>query len=79
MAEVKKIGAQTGGRTLLFGGGLFIVAGVVTLLGLDRSLPVDAGYALIGLFMILVAVPAFIYSWREVTHSRALPENTATD
>lgn len=73
-AEVKKIGAQTGGRTLFFGGLLFIVAGVITLLGLDRSLPFDAGYAIIGLFMIMVAVPAFIYSWREVIRTRTLPE-----
>jgi hypothetical protein len=77
--EVKKIGAQTGGRTLFFGGVLFIAAGVVTLLGLDRSLPIDAGYALIGLFMIMVAVPAFIYSWREVVRSRALPGESQKD
>jgi hypothetical protein len=77
-AEVKKIGAQTGGRTLFFGGGLFIIAGVLTLFGLDRSLPIDAGYALIGLFMLIVAVPAFIYSWREVVRSRELPHGTPT-
>lgn len=64
--QIKRIGAQTGGRTLLFGGLLFIVFGGITLLGLDRFFPVDSGYVLIGLFMVMIAVPAFIYSWREV-------------
>ncbi len=69
-AEIKRIGAQTGGRTLFFGGILFAAAGVFTLVGLDRSLPVDTGYALIGLFMIVVAIPAFVYSLKEVLAAR---------
>jgi len=68
--EVKRIGAKTGGRTLFFGGLLFSVAGVVTLLKLDRHLPVDMGYVLIGLFMLIVAVPACVYSWKEVMAAR---------
>jgi len=68
--EIKRLGAQTGGRTLFFGGLLFGVAGVSTLLGLDRYLPVEKGNMLIGLFMIGVAIPAFIYSLREVLHIR---------
>ena len=64
--EIKRIGGQTGGRTLFFGGLLFGAAGIVTLLGLDRNLPIDPGYALIGLFMIVIAIPAFIYSLKEV-------------
>ncbi|MCL4512144.1 MAG: hypothetical protein M1470_13975 [Bacteroidetes bacterium] len=68
--EIKRIGAQTGGRTLFFGGLLFGVFGVVTLLGLDRNLPVDAGYVLIGLFMIIIAVPAFVYTLKEVLAAR---------
>lgn len=68
--EVARIGTQTGGRTLLFGGLLFAAAGAATLLGLDRNLPVDTGYVLVGLFMILIAVPAFIYSLREVQQAR---------
>jgi hypothetical protein len=68
--EVKRIGSQTGGRTLFFGGLLFAAAGVVTLLGLTRHLPVDAGYIFIGLFMIIVAVPAFVYSLKEVLAAR---------
>jgi sulfite exporter TauE/SafE len=71
--EVKRIGSQTGGRTLFFGGLLFAVAGVVTLLGLTNHLPVDAGYLLIALFMIVVAVPAFVYSLKEVLAARKSP------
>jgi len=68
--EIKRIGAQTGGRTLFFGGLLFGVAGVATLLGLERYLPVDTGYLLIGLFMIIVTIPAFVHSWKEVLAAR---------
>lgn len=74
-AEIKRIGSQTGGRTLFFGGLLFLAFGAITLLGLDRQLPLDAGYLLIGIFMIAVAVPAFIYSWREVMRSRNEPRD----
>jgi hypothetical protein len=68
--EIRRIGAQTGGRTLFFGGMLFMIFGVVTLLGLDRNLPIDEGYFLIGLFMIIVAIPAFVYTLKEVRSSR---------
>lgn len=68
--EINRIGSQTGGRTLFFGGLLFAIFGVITLLGLDRGLPVDAGYVLIGLFMIVVAVPAFVYTLRQVLAER---------
>jgi hypothetical protein len=68
--EIKRIGSTTGGRTLFFGGLLFTVFGIAVLFGLDQYLPIDAGYALIVAFMIAVAVPAFVYSWREVTATR---------
>jgi hypothetical protein len=68
--EIKQIGAQTGGRTLFFGGLLFGLAGAAALLGLDRYLPVDSGYVLMGLFMVIVAIPAFVYSLREVLAKR---------
>jgi len=68
--EIRQIGSQTGGRTLLFGGLLFAFFGIVTLFGLDRHLPIDAGYVLIGLFMIVIAVPAFIYTLKEVLAER---------
>ncbi len=64
--EIQRIGALTGTRTLLFGGLLFILFGIASLFGIDRHLPADAGYFLITIFMIFVAVPAFIYSFKEV-------------
>jgi hypothetical protein len=52
------------------GGVLFGVAGVVNLLDLDRDLPLDMGYMIIGLFMLIVATPSFFYSWKEVKVAR---------
>ncbi len=68
--EIRQIGGQTGGRTLLFGGLLFGLAGVVSLLGWDRFLPIDMGYALVALFLIAIAIPAFVYSVRQVLSVR---------
>jgi hypothetical protein len=68
--EIKRIGAQTGGRTLLFGGLLFAVAGALNLLNMERYLPVDVGALLIGLFMAGVALPVLIYSWKDVIAAR---------
>ncbi|MDA8422383.1 MAG: sulfite exporter TauE/SafE family protein [Nitrospiraceae bacterium] len=70
--EIKRIGSQTGGRTLFFGGILFGVAGVVALTGLDRYLPFASDYAFITLFMIMVAIPALMYSVKEVLATRKL-------
>jgi hypothetical protein len=33
-------------------------------------LPVDTGYLLIALFMLVVAIPSFVYSWKEVLAAR---------
>jgi hypothetical protein len=68
--EVKRIGAQTGGRTLFFGGLLFGLAGVCVLANVQRHLPLDLGTILMGLFVMGVAVPALVYSWREVVAAR---------
>ncbi len=70
--EVKRIGSQTGGRTLFFGGILFGAAGVAAVTGLDRYLPLASDYAFIALFMIIVAIPAFVYSLKEVLAARKL-------
>jgi hypothetical protein len=74
--EVKQIGVQTGGRTLFFGGLLFGAAGVVTLLGLDRYAPVDTGYLLIGVFLIAIVIPAFVYT---LSHVLAARKTSAVD
>lgn len=68
--DIKRLGTQTGGRTLFFGGMLFGMAGIAALMGLDRYSPIDPGYLLIGLFMVFVAVPAFLFSLREVLSVR---------
>ena len=68
--EITRIGTDTGARTLFYGGLLFMLFGVATLLHWDAHLPIDAGYFLIGVFMAGVAVPAFIYSWRRVITAR---------
>jgi len=68
--EIKRIGSQTGGRTLFFGGLLFTLFGITTFLGWERFLPVDVGYVLVGLFMLGIAIPAFIYTLKEVLSAR---------
>ncbi|MEJ2634114.1 MAG: hypothetical protein P8184_02335 [Calditrichia bacterium] len=68
--EIKHIGSQTGGRILFFGGLLFLAFGIATLTGLAEHIPIDMGYIHIGLFMIIVAVPAFVYSVKEVLSAR---------
>ncbi len=73
--EIKRIGSQTAGRTLFFGGILFGAAGGAALAGLDRRLPVDPGYAVIALFMTAIAIPAFIYSLKEVLAARKSSEH----
>jgi hypothetical protein len=71
--EVRRVGAQTGGRTLFFGGLLFGAAGFADLGGLGRFVPFDMGYLVIGLFTVTVVIPAFVYSWKEVLRIRNLP------
>jgi len=75
--EIKRIGTQTGGRTLFFGGILFAFAGVCTLTGLARYLPIDPSNVVITLFIIIVAFPAFVYSLKEVLAVRKLSANKA--
>jgi len=70
--EIARIGSETAARTLFFGGLLFMAFGGLLLRGWTKHLPVnvDEGYILIGLFMVVIAIPAFIYSWRQVKASR---------
>ncbi len=70
-AQIRTIGSQTGGRTLFFGGLLFALAGALALSGLDRYVFLDSGQVLVGLFMAVVALPAFLYSFKEVRSARA--------
>lgn len=68
--QITRIGTETGSRTLFYGGLLFIVYGLATILGWTKRLPVGDDYFLIILFMIGIAVPAFIYSYRRAVTER---------
>ena len=68
--EIRVIGAKTGGRTLFYGGILFAAFGVLNLVRPAGVLPLESGYILISLFVFLVAIPAFAYSYREVIRAR---------
>jgi hypothetical protein len=70
--EVRRIGSQTGGRTLFFGGLLFGAAGIGAVTGLDHYLPFASDYAFMALFMIIVAIPAFVYSLKESLEARKI-------
>ena len=74
-AQIAQIGAETGARTLFYGGLLFVIFGLLTLL--IAEFPVKEGYVVITLFMIAVAVPALIYSWRRVLAARVDDGKTA--
>jgi sulfite exporter TauE/SafE len=67
--QIARIGLATGSRTLLYGGLLFIVFGGALLLGFGKYLP-GQDLLVIAAFTIGVALPAFIYSWREVMAAR---------
>jgi len=69
--QITRIGTETGARTLFYGGVLFILFGGATILRWTETIPVDEGYFLIILFMIGIAVPAFIYSYRRAVAVRA--------
>jgi sulfite exporter TauE/SafE len=68
--EITRIGSDTGARTLFYGGLVFAAFGMMDRLGWTKRLPVEEGYLLMGVFMGLIAVPAFIYSWRQVKAAR---------
>ncbi len=68
--DIKRIGGTTGGRTLFFGGLLFIIVGSLGILGIGVELPYVSDYTLITLFMVAVAIPAFVYSYREVVKAQ---------
>jgi len=62
--QITRIGTETGARTLFYGGLLFIIFGGAIILGSTKLLPVDEDHFLIIFFMVGIAAPAFIYSYR---------------
>ena len=69
-ADIKKIGTETGGRTLFFGGILFVIVGILTLMNIEIKLPFVSDYTLITVFMIGIAIPALVYSYREIVKAK---------
>lgn len=68
--QITRIGTETGARTLFYGGMLFIVFGIATILGWTKRLPIAEDSFLIIAFMVGIAVPAFIYSYRRALIER---------
>ncbi len=63
--EIRWVGARTGGRALLFGEILFALAGIGMLAGIERLTSVVLGYLLIGIFLVVIVIPALVYSLKE--------------
>lgn len=64
--RIETFGSLVGARSLLYGGLVFLVAGVLFYFGLAQLLPFDFGNMIVLLFMALVIVPVMIGTWREV-------------
>ena len=78
LEEIQKFGILTSGRTLFWGGLLFSVFGVAAVLQFDhlieKGLHIEPGYFLIILFIILVVMPSFFFSWKRVKAERQIAE-----
>jgi hypothetical protein len=69
--DVKRFGARAGARMLYLGGFLFMAAGALMAAGFGRDWPVNIGDVVIALFVIVVAIPAIVSSWREMSGKAA--------
>jgi hypothetical protein len=74
--QIRWVGAKTSGRALLFGGMLFVLAGLGMFLGIERSISADVGYLLTGVFVAVIVIPAFMFSLKEF---RAINHNNRRD
>ncbi len=70
--DARRFGARVGATTLFAGGFLFVAGGLAMASGLSRYLPVNTGSALIALFVVAVAIPAFVHAWRELPEGAKL-------
>ncbi len=64
--RVETFGLRVGARSLLFGGLIYVAAGVLFYFGLGNSLPLDFGNFIVLLFMVAVILPVMYKTWREV-------------
>jgi hypothetical protein len=78
--RVQLFGTRVGARSLLYGGIIFIVAGVLFRIGLQDEIPYDFGNLIVLAFMIGIIVPLMILTWRELRtapDTKALPTTVA--
>lgn len=75
--RVQQFGTRVGARSLLYGGLIFVVAGLLFRAGLQDLIPVDFGNLIVFGFMIGVIVPVMVFSWRELKANGA--SNTFAD
>jgi hypothetical protein len=72
--QIKTVGTEVGARTLFFGGLFFTGLGAAVRLGLTADIPDEyLGYLTIGSFMVLIVVPALIFSVRKARAARRRP------
>ena len=64
--RVELFGQRVGARSLLFGGIVFTVVGLLYPLHVAQFVPFDFGNFVVALFMVIVIVPVMAYTWREV-------------
>ena len=64
--RVQLFGTRAGARSLLYGGIIFIIAGVLFRSGIQDVIPLDFGNLIVLAFMIGVIVPVMIVTWKEV-------------
>jgi sulfite exporter TauE/SafE len=63
--RLRFFGIRVGARSLLWGGFLFVGAGLAYLLGLQNYIPADFGNFIVLFFMIAIIIPVMVVTWRE--------------
>ena len=64
--RVQRFGTRVGARSLLYGGIIFVIAGILFRAGLQDTIPFDFGNLIVFAFMVGVIVPVMIFTWKEV-------------
>ncbi len=72
-SDARFFGARAGARMLFAGGILFAAAGIAMAAGAGRHLPATAGYLVMFLFVVAIAIPALVRTWRELAPRQQTP------
>src|SRR2546426_63303 len=67
--RIQLFGTRAGARSLLYGGIIFIIAGILFRTGIQDTIPLDFGNLIVLAFMIGAIIPVMIFTWREVKAS----------